>query len=238
MQRKALIFILLSLFAVSVAPAYAENTSDYKPQDPTEWKEKRDAIKQEVRKERAEFKAEIREYKSERKAFVGSISAEMKAKMQASKDEFRAKIASLKDERKKLTAERVDTKLASTNQKHTDRMSDALVRLQEILNRLIDRTNEAKAAGKDTTAVETAINSAKTAIAAAETAVDAQKAKTYTAAVTDESTLGESFSTTFKQLKTDLEAVHEKVKAAKTAVKQVAVEIIKVEAGAVVTPTP
>jgi hypothetical protein len=243
MQRKAIFVVLTAIFLSSASVVSAENGKDdvlkesnrkMEKMQTMELKENRDEMKAEIRATREEFKKEIQEYKSERRASEGTKSAELKAAIDTRREEFRTKIATLKDEQKKLTAGKVDTKLTSINEKKTSKMSQALVRLQEILNRLIDKTNVAKAAGADTAAVETAINNAKTAIAAAEAAVSAQEAKTYTAPVTDESTLGSAFSTTLKQLRTDLDTVHATIKAAKTAVRQVAVELAKVEVS--VTP--
>lgn len=249
MSKKAALLIVTALFLSSAATIYAEQGSGKEGNDKQGkniekqeriggqneekdvLKENREAIKEEIRVERDAFK---KAQKTMKRDFDGSKSAEM----EANKEAFKTKIASLTDQKKKLTAERVDAKLASANEKKSTKMDSALTRLLEILNRLIDKANAAKSAGKDTAAVETAIVNAKAALATAQTAVDAQKAKTYTATVTDEASLGQSFSTTFKQLRTDLDGVHEKVKDAKKAVKSVAIELVKLEAGVSVTPTP
>lgn len=226
MQRKLLLVALTTIFLSSAVPSYAVQDID-DPSRESQMEMKQKQIKEKTAELRAEIKDKRSDYKIEqktmRKDFNGSQSAELKAAMLANKEAFRAKIATLRDEQKKVKAESIDVKLAAANQNKTDQMGKALVKLQEILNRLIDKANTAKTAGSDTTEVETAITAAKAAIATAEAALVAQKAKTYTATITDEASLGKSFSTTFTQLRTDLNAVHETIKSAKKAVRDVAV---------------
>lgn len=243
MQKKLVVLVLAAL-ALSATPAYAiqgnDNNSDNKgPRMERAEKdvliENRNAFKEEMKANRRELKAQIQQYKLERKELMSSKSAEMKATMDAKKEEFKAKIAAIKDSKKKITAERVDEKLALINTKQTDVMSKAVVRLQELLNKFIDRTNAAKGTGVDTSEVEAAIANAKTALSAAEASIAAQKAKTYTADVTDETSVGKAFSTELKQLRSDLKVTHDSVKAAKKAVREVAMELMKVSAD--VTPS-
>lgn len=190
-----------------------------------------------IREARDEFKQEMRIMKMEMKADAGSRSADFKARMEAEKAAFRQKLATLTDDRKASIAAKIDTKLVSINEKRTAKMTNVLAKLQEILNRLIDRANTAKTAGQDTTAVEAAIVKAKASLTAAEAAVTAQKAKTYTAVISSESTLPQNFGSVFKQLQSDLQTTYTAIKTAKTDVKQVASELRKLQAGTVVTPT-
>lgn len=237
MQKKAFLLTILALFSIGLAPAYAQDGAD---DSRSEMKKDRDTFKADMRKDRDDFKAEMDAKRDQFKKEVEAKRKSFKAEAEANRNAFKAKIQSINDSRKKTIAQNLDTKLASINEARTEHMSEALIRLQEILNRLIDRTNEAKANGADTASVETAINSAKTAITNAQSAVATQKAKTYTASITDEASLGASFKTTIQLLRSDLQTVHNSVKAAKTAVKQVAVELAKVEVipTETVTPTP
>ncbi len=268
MQKNLLIIALLTLFGIIASPAYAENTQDFHPErgqkmntmearpeenqgQPPQTGQKmmqgqnapatmqfRMEMKQDMKNLRSQSKVDIQQQKAEFMKEIAAKKESMKVQKQTEKDAFKAKIASLKDERKKISADKIDTKLAGSNQTQTTKMSEALTRLQEILNKLIDKTNEQKAAGKDTTAVETAINNAKTAITTAQSAVAAQAAKTYTANVTDEATLQQNFGTTFAQLRSDLQTTHEKVKLSKDAVKQVAIELMKLESEKAATNDP
>ncbi|MBA3724390.1 MAG: hypothetical protein H0W89_05910 [Candidatus Levybacteria bacterium] len=227
MQRKVTLLLFMALFLVTASPLHAEEITGTPSRD--EIRAERENIKKEVKEKREETKKEIKQFKSENRQEVEKMRDEMKATRQADKEAFKAQLSALKDERKKTTAERIDTKLVSINDKRTESMADSLTRLKEILNRLINKTNEAKAAGADTTATETAINNAKTSITAAETAIATQKNKTYTATVGDEASLGKSFSATYKLLKADLGKTKETLKASKDAVKNVATALKAVE---------
>ncbi len=195
-------------------------------------------MKQNVQDMRNQMKVDIQQQKTEFMKEVQSKRDAMKSQMQAEKDAFKAKIAAIRDEKKKMSAETIDTKLAASNQAQTTKMSEAITKLQEILNKLIDRTNEQKASGKDTAAVEKAITDAKAAITNAQSAIAVQAAKTYTANVTDEANLKPSFKEVFGQLKSDLQTTHEKVKISKDAVKQVAIELMKLESQPTATNDP
>jgi hypothetical protein len=199
-------------------------------------KQARDEYKAEMRIARDDFKQDMRVMKLDLKNNGGSMSADFEARMEARRNAFLQKLETLSDDRKASIAAKIDTKLSTINERRTDKMSQALSKLTEILNRLIDRTNTAKTAGQNTSAVETAINKAKASITAAEAAVAAQKAKTYTASFTNEDALGSSFGTVFTQLQTDLQTTYNAIKTAKTDVKQVASELRKLETS--VSPTP
>lgn len=268
MQKNLLVIAILTLFGVIASPAYAENTQDFNPnqmntmearpemgqgsqgrppqagqkmmqgQNAPATMEYRMEMKQEINDMRGQMKVDVQQQKAEFMKEVATKRDAMKAQMQTEKESFKSKIASMKDTNKKMSAEKIDAKLASTNQTQTTKMSEAITRLQEILNKLIDRTNEQKTAGKDIAATETAINNAKAAITTAQTAVAEQAAKTYTANISDETTLKQNFSTTLTQLKGDLQTTHEKVRLAKDAVKQVAIELKKLENSTPVTNDP
>lgn len=142
------------------------------------------------------------ELKQEMKNTILMKREEAKAIIKTKRDEFKAKIETIKDQRKKILVERIDVKLATVNAKHTDRFTEVLSKLQQ----LIDNANA------DTTKAQAAINAAKTA-------VETQAAKTYTATITDETALRNNFGTTISQLRLDLMAVHKLVIDAKQAVQ-------------------
>ena len=103
----------------------------------------------------------------------------------------------IKDERKKKIVERVEAKMAEINKRRTDMMLAQLNKMSEILVK-------AKARGADTATAEAAIASAKTA-------VEAQAGKPYTVEITTEDKLKIKVGEAMKALKTDLQAVHQKV---------------------------
>ena len=152
------------------------------------------------------------------------------------REEFKAKLAELKDENKKEVVERIDTRLTTLNTNMTDHFNKVLARLTEILNKIETRTNTAKTNGKDTSAVEAAIVSARTAISTAQAAVTTQKGKTYVITINTESTLRSDVSTVVQSLRTDLKALKEVVQSARKAVISAAVAFG--HAMGTVTPTP
>jgi len=208
-RRKISIFLLTFLF--SVTPVIAASTvGELRAENAAS----RAAVK-EAAKERWEELKTIREAKRE----------ENKANIQAKREEIKAKVQSMRDERKKLVVERVQTKLGEVNARRTDHFLKVLERLSTILDKIQSRTEKAKTEGKNVTAVEVAIASARTAISTAQSAVNTQKAKTYEIAVTDDTTAKNDVGATVKQLQEDLRAVQDTVAAARSAVQNVFKEI-------------
>jgi len=104
-------------------------------------------------------------------------------------------------------------------------MSQGLTKLSTILDKLSTQAASLKSSGKDTTTVDADITKAKTAITTAQAAVSAQTAKQYIPQVTTDATLRQNVATTFTQMKTDLEATHKTIQAAKDAVITVAKDL-------------
>lgn len=152
------------------------------------------------------------------------------------KEEFKTRLQTIRNERKKAAVERIDTKIANTNEVHTVRFTSILVKLQSILDRVSQKASEAKANGKDTTALDSSIVSAQAAIDSAKTAVSAQAAKTYAIQISDEATLRNSVGTTTSQFKKDLRDVHKAVVEAKQAVQKAISELAKIASARGVNP--
>lgn len=141
---------------------------------------------------------------------------------------FREKLATIRDERKKNLVERLDQKFVKLNKLRTDRFMAHLTKLESIMERILNRINEAKSEGKDVSAAESLYQSALDSIAAAKTAVEAQAAKEYIVTITSESNLRGVVSTTMQQFQSDLKTVRQLVQNAKEAVRQAAVAIAQV----------
>ena len=137
---------------------------------------------------------------------------------QQKRAEFQEKIKALKNQNKAKIAEKINNQLVQINQKATQAFERHLNTIQNLLNKIIVWKDKLKTSGKDVTAAETAISQAQTAIDTAKPAVEAQKQKTYAIEFTDESDLRIGASTAKTNLRTDLKAVREKVKAARQAV--------------------
>jgi len=146
---------------------------------------------------------------------------------QALMADFRTKLAGIKDTKKKMIVERIDGRIASANAALTNKMTRALEKMSGFLERAKTRSTTFKSEGKDTTALDAAITAAENAITAAKAAIDEQKAKTYTAQISDETTLRNTIGTTVSLFRTDISAVHKLVVSAKQALSVVIREMAK-----------
>lgn len=153
--------------------------------------------------------------------------ATIKEERKAAKDEFRAKLATIKDERKKMIVERIDAKIATANANLTQKMTRALTRMSGFLERAKVRSTTLKSEGKDTAALDAAISAAETAITSATTAITEQQGKTYTASITDETTLKNNIGQIISTFRLDIQSVHKLVVAAKQSIAKVIVELAK-----------
>ena len=150
---------------------------------------------------------------------------EIKAQVQAKRKEVKANVQKMRDARKKQVVERVQAKLNDVNARRTEHFLKVLERLSTVLDKIVSRTEKAKAEGKNVTSIETAIATARTAIASAESAVNTQKAKTYEITVTNDTTARNDAGATVKQMQEDLRAVQDTVQIARNAVQNVFKEI-------------
>jgi vacuolar-type H+-ATPase subunit I/STV1 len=143
---------------------------------------------------------------------------ERKEEVMEKRTELRERIQTVRDERKLQALERIENMLNRINERRTDHFLRVLERLRRILGRIQARSDRAKAAGKDVSAVEAAIAQATAAIDTAEQAVQAQKVKVYEVSVTDETTARSEVAELLRQLHEDLRAVGEQVRTARQAV--------------------
>jgi len=136
------------------------------------------------------------------------------------KEDFREKFQAIRDERKKVMVERIYEKISTMNKTHTARFSTVLEKLMMIIDKISQRTQNAKSKGIDTLAVDSAIAAAKTAIDAAKAAVVVQSAKTYSIEIASKSTLKTNVGSLVSMFRKDLKDVHKAVVDAKQAVQK------------------
>lgn len=149
-----------------------------------------------LKKQRAELKQQLKDT-------ISAKRLEAKTAIQTKREEFKTRMQTIKDQKKKAVVERIDTKLSTINEKHTNRFTEVLGNLQLILDKVTD---------KDTAAAQTAIDTARKA-------VETQAEKTYTIIITDEVNLKQNVGATTSQLRQDLTATHKAVIDARHAVK-------------------
>lgn len=146
---------------------------------------------------------------------------------QTARAAYQAKLAAIKDERKKALLEKIDNRISTINKNSVDKMSLALEKLSTYLTKIAEKTSALKAAGTNTTIVESAIVAAQTAITTARAAVAAQVIKQYVITLGDESTLKTTVGATLSQFRQDISATHKTVQDAKFAVVKAQVEFVK-----------
>lgn len=166
-----------------------------------------------------------------------AIVAQRKDAVQQKREEFKTRLQTIRNEKKKAAVERIDIKIANMNEAQTIRFTSILVKLQSILDRVSQKASEAKANGKDTTALDSSITTAQAVIDSAKTAVSAQAAKAYSIQISDEATLRNSVGATTSQFRKDLRDVHKAVVDAKQAVQNAVGELAKVASARGVNPT-
>lgn len=162
--------------------------------------QKRSAVS-DIKKEAKETRMELRQ---QIKDTVAAKRLEVKAIVEARREEFKAKLQTIKDQKKKALTERIDAKLANANTKHTDRFTQVLSNLQNILDKMNEDTDK---------------TDAQAAIDTARAAVEAQAAKTYTIIISTETALRSDVGTVTSQLRLNLMATHKAVVDAKQAVQ-------------------
>ncbi len=147
------------------------------------------------------------------------VASQYKTARAAKEQEFNVKLQTLKDEKKKAVVRNLEDILQDRGQKWCTHWSEVTARMDNLMVRVISRRDKAKAAGKDTTAADSAIASAQSAISAAKTAGTAQCAKTYTIQITSgDSGIGQDVKTAVQAFSTDIKSVISTMEAARKAI--------------------
>lgn len=143
---------------------------------------------------------------------------EVKNDLENRADEVKQSWNSIKNEEKRTALVRIDELLDTINANRTRHYNDILSRLSEILVKIQARTERAKSEGKDVATISEAIETSVSAITIARKGVDAQKSKTYSIQVTDETTAKNDAGEAVKTLQSDLKETRDLVVMARKAV--------------------
>ncbi len=166
--------------------------------------EPRVSSRDDVKAKREELNTKIKDEREAAKKRLETAREEAKKADETRRSELKDKISKLRDEKKKQIATRLNEQLEHLSTQWTDHFSNVLNRLSEILSKVELRADKAQAAGKDVSAVRTAIANAKTMIGIARTAVETQAKKTYTATFSSDKELNTAFKNVKEQLRKDL----------------------------------
>lgn len=183
--------------------------------------------REEFRIERASSIAERASTTAEIRARNASTTAKFKADIERFKVELKEGLAKIKDEVKRKKVERVANSLPELNTKLTSEATVTVNKIEAVSVAVESRTNKAAAQNINVTAVRPLIATAKTAIADAKAAVTLQSTKVYSINITSDATVKTTLEAARTQMKTDIDAMNAKVKAARDAVKK-ATDALKV----------
>lgn len=147
--------------------------------------------------------------------------AEQKASAAANREAVRARFEAIRDERKLALLENIEERLANLNARRTEQFLNMLTRIETILGKIIARTDTAETEGRDVTEIRSALQSVQDAIDSSRALVEAQAAKVYEVADTDEAGAGFAAQAAMTELRSDLEVVQQSVKTARDKLKDV-----------------
>lgn len=209
-MKKIIILIAFSLLLVS--PVLAQTTTAKRFQD------KQTELKNLLQQKKIEFQSRIELRRTE-----------LKDKIQAKREELKQRLQNIKDENKKKIVERIDQNIDALNEKILNHFSNVLEHLENVLAKIVSRTDKAEINGRDVTSVEAAIQAAGAAITASRSAIEIQTNKIYTIATSTEDTLRLEVGKARQALHDDLVRVRDAVFAAREAVKKAAAELHKIQ---------
>ena len=134
-----------------------------------------------------------------------------KEQMATKAAQLRLKLQRFKDKNKATKVENINENLNMVNEKATTRMQDNLTKISQIVGKLKTWIAEQEAAGKDVSALKTALSQVESDWTEAGSAVEGQADNDYTVVVNTEATVKTDAQTARNTLRTDLKAVHDQI---------------------------
>ncbi len=180
---------------------------------------KREEVQKVLETSREAMKASVTAKREDFEQKLEQARETVKTNIEAKRTELKKKLEVVKSDAKKQAVERVDKEFERINTKQVENFNKVLVRLDEVLKKVVSRTDKAEASGKSVSGVRGTIASAETAIAGAREKVVLQAGKSYTITVTTEGELRIAVEDARQALKGDLVAVQASMKGAQEALK-------------------
>ncbi len=178
---------------------------------PEKIRERKDALSEsEMRKDHEDFATKL---KNKREGIREEINTK--------REKLKNKLKNIKDTKKQEAVLRISDNINKINIKATDRISNFVKKLEDMLNIIKVLTNKVEAKGLDVSSARTAIANAESSIVNTKTLIDTQVGKTYTIDVTTESTLRETVKSVKENFKSDIENLHKEVKASHESVRNI-----------------
>lgn len=160
------------------------------------------------------------EIKNTLKTEVENRRAALEKNIAVKKEELREKLTAVKDERKKAAIENIETKFHEINTRLTQNFARMADRMEELLNRIENKSQALKEKNIDVTASENAILKAKSVLETARAAITAQAEKIYSVAdvITAENKAKQNIGDLRKKIGDDLKTVKKSLDDAKQAI--------------------
>ncbi len=202
-----------------------------------QYKEKREALKTQFTENKDVYRTQKRnpeEFRSNVAAEKEAYLEAMKAKIEQSKADhetrladFKEKMRTFKDQGKKRKVEDIQARISAFVKKRIETMTAHITKMNDIVGLTKIQVSE-KAAGKDTSAFDTAASAALIAINTAKDKISTIAAKQYVVSVSSESTIKSDVDSVRKTVETDVKAAAELMKNARVAVSTMLTERAKI----------
>lgn len=177
---------------------------------------------------REKLQQQISEQREAFKNTITDLREGAQEQIAAKKIELREKLSGIKDEAKRNAAQGVFEKLNGLKEKRIGVFEKAITQIEEVLGRIVSRSEKVAAGGGDIKSVSAAVETAKKSIAEARAFVELGAAEVYTVATTTEANLKSDFTKVRNEFGDDMKKVEEKVKAARDAVHAAATALAKI----------
>lgn len=211
-----------SISPKGIRPAARNEIKEIRKEAQDAKKEIRTKAKEDIKNTRTENKEKILEQKNnihDLRKNLQEKRLETKNAIEQKRETLKNDLAKIKDQRKTQTVVKIDGNLEKINETRTNNLMDSLSKIEQVLQKVIDRTAKLESSGQDVSAVKTAIENAKIAIATGKTAIGDQSAKVYKITITEENKLKTDVSSAVKSLQGDIVLAREAVRKAHEAVK-------------------
>ncbi|MCA9372115.1 hypothetical protein KC726_04415 [Candidatus Woesebacteria bacterium] len=217
--RQILIYLLILSFFIytfhTTVLAQTEN-SDTQTTDAETSTASTDRMTKEIRDQKQEeLRTNYENKKEEMRLQMEERKQEHIASVEARRETFRFRVKELTDEEKQAALERIDSHLASANERFVEAAGNIGTKLEDILSRLEGRIADLEDRGIDTTEASAQLDVAQQALATAQAAAEEQATKEYVIDLPeDETGFKEAARATHQEMKDDFKAVKEYFKTA------------------------
>lgn len=159
-------------------------------------------------------------YKDSIKPTIVQKREEIKDLRQKALDDMKLKISQMKDEKKKMTVQKLGDRLCMLQSNRVTDMKKQMAVIEKVMGRVTDASVEQKAKGKDVTAIESALTTAREKYKTAQQAITALSTRTCAVSLSgNEATVGAEMKKAVSDLEVEVKKTRESIKAVRSAVE-------------------